>query len=91
MQLGIKNTNVVSLPESTSFTAYFTLRRVFVLGVPLSLFSLAVRQCSSIDWDFLVASESGQYITKPKAFLTSIRFHLLVPFRNGLRMNGCLK
>jgi hypothetical protein len=67
MQLELKNTNVVSLPESNSFSSYFTLRRVFVWAFLLSLFSLAVRQCSSIDWDFWWHLKAGQYIIQSKS------------------------
>ena len=62
MQLELKNTNVVSLPGAGSFSTYFTLRRVFVWAFLLSIFSLVVRQCSSIDWDFWWHLKAGQYI-----------------------------
>jgi hypothetical protein len=80
MHVELKDMNVVSLPEANSFITYFTLRRAFVWALLLSLFSLAVQQCSSIDWDFWWHLKAGQYIVQ-----------LLVQVRNGSRMNGCRK
>jgi len=67
MQVELKNVNVVSLPKANSFITHFTLRRVFVWAFLLSIFSLAVRQCSSIDWDFWWHLKAGQYIIQTRS------------------------
>jgi hypothetical protein len=67
MHVELKDMNVVSLPEANSFITYFTLRRAFVWALLLSLFSLAVQQCSSIDWDFWWHLKAGQYIVQSKS------------------------
>jgi hypothetical protein len=66
MHVELKDTNVMSLPKGNSFITHFTLRRVFVWAFLLSLFALAVRQCSSIDWDFWWHLKAGQYIIQSK-------------------------
>ena len=62
----LKNTNVLSLPNADSLLTRLTLRRVFVWAFLLSLFSLAVLQCSSIDWDFWWHLKAGQYIIESR-------------------------
>ena len=67
MQVEVKDINEVGLLESNSFIMHFSLRRLFVWAFLLSLFSLAVRQCSSIDWDFWWHLKTGQYILQIKS------------------------
>ena len=65
-QVELNNANVMSLPNTNSLLTRFTLRRVFVWSFLLSLFSLAVLQCSSIDWDFWWHLKAGQYIVESR-------------------------
>ena len=53
--------------SDSSFLRHLTLRRIFVWAFLLSLFSLAVRQSTSIDPDFWWHLKSGQYIIQSKA------------------------
>jgi hypothetical protein len=58
---------VMSLSITSSPLEHLTLRRVFVWAFLLSLFSLAVLQCSSIDWDFWWHLKAGQYIIESRS------------------------
>jgi len=53
--------------EASGWRGVFTLRRVFVWAFFLSIFCLAVRQCTLVDPDFWWHLKSGEYITQLKA------------------------
>ena len=59
--------SVGTLPTAGSFVTFLTIRRVFVWAFLLSIFSLTVRQCSNIDWDFWWHLKAGQYILETKS------------------------
>src|SRR5262245_27100313 len=67
MQVELKQTKTISLFDRNSLLTYLELRRVFVWAFLLSLFSLAVLQCSNIDWDFWWDLKAGQYIVESRS------------------------
>ena len=67
MQVELNNPKSISLPNKNSLLVHLELRRVFVWAFLLSLFSLAVLQCSNIDWDFWWHMKAGQYIIESRS------------------------
>jgi hypothetical protein len=67
MDAEVKNLNIMSVPRANSLISHLTLRRVFVWAFLLSLFALAVQQCSSIDWDFWWHLKAGQFIVQSRS------------------------
>jgi len=67
MQVELNHMNVEVLPSKNSLLTHLELRRVFVWAFLLSLFSVAVLQCSNIDWDFWWHLKAGQYIIESRS------------------------
>src|SRR5678809_533985 len=67
MQVELNNMKVEVLPSKNSLLTHLELRRVFVWAFLLSLFSVAVLQCSNIDWDFWWHLKAGQYIIESRS------------------------
>ena len=91
MQVELNQMKVVSLPNKNSLLMHLDLRRVFVWAFLLSLFSLAVLQCSNIDWDFWWHLKAGQYIIESRSIPHIDPFSFTRAGHNGLLTNGCQK